>query len=74
MIKKKYTYEWVSNLLKQKYILKNVGEVIRELKVGVFGRVYLSSDMEMVKWIKSFKVDEKRFFIGAKNKLKKTIL
>ena len=42
------------------------GEVIRELKVGVFGRVYLSSDMEMVKWIKSFKVNEKMFFIGAK--------
>lgn len=42
------------------------GEVIRELKVGVFGKVYLSSDMERVKRIKSFKVNEKRFFIGAK--------
>jgi hypothetical protein len=42
------------------------GEKIREMKVGVFGRIYLSSDEELVKWIKSFTLSGSRFFIGAK--------
>jgi len=42
------------------------GEKIKEIKVGVFGRIYLSSDENLVKWIKSFMLSGSRFYIGAR--------
>ena len=43
------------------------GEKSRELKLGEFGRVFLTSDESLVKWIKAFKSQGTWFYIGAEN-------
>ena len=66
----KMDFDFSSDLLTEARILavemaKN-GEKIREMKVGEFGQVFLSSDEELVKWIQAFKSGGAMFYIGAK--------